>query len=251
MIDTHCHLDEYENVKEIQEKMKDYYMLTSSTNRETNEKNLKIAKQNKNIYVTVGFHPECVDSITEEDLIWLEKQLKKEKVVAIGEIGLDYYYTKENKEKQQEIFKKQIELAKKYKKTIVVHSREATEDTYNILEELDIKDLKVVLHCYSSSAEMAKKFLKFNMMFGISGVVTFKNGAKLRKVVEEIDLKYLLLETDSPYLSPEPNRGKINEPYNIYFVAMKIAEIKKIPLKTVLKTTLENAVSQFDLPINL
>jgi hydrolase, TatD family len=251
MIDTHCHLDEYEKLEEIQEKMKDYYMITSSTNRETNEKNLKIAKQNENIYVTVGFHPECVESITDEDLVWLEKQLKKDKVVAIGEIGLDYYYTKENKEKQQDIFKKQIELAKKYKKTIVVHSREATEDTYNILEELDIKDLKVVLHCYSSSVEMAKKFLKFNMMFGISGVVTFKNGTKLRKVVEEIDIKHLLLETDSPYLSPEPNRGKRNEPYNIKFVAMKIAEIKKIPLKKVLKTTLENAVSQFDLPLDL
>ena len=141
-----------------------------------------------------------------------------------------------------------MDLARKFNKPVVIHNREATNDTYEILK--NYPDLKKDIHCYSGSLEMAKNFIKINCRLGIGGVVTFKN-SKLKEVIKEIDLKYLMLETDSPFLTPEPYRGKQNEPYNIIFVANKIAEIKEISLEEVLKQTTLNAIEQFDLKINL
>ncbi len=247
MIDTHCHLETLTNIDEVVNKMGNNKMITAGTDLESNKKVLELTKKYPNVYGVIGYHPEFADNIKYEDLEFLEQHINDEKIVGIGEIGLDYYYSKENKEKQIELFKKQIKLAKKYNKTIVIHSREALEDTYNILKEEDIKDLKVVMHCYSGSKEMALRFKEFNMKFGIGGVVTFKNASKLKEVVKCLDLEDLLLETDTPYLTPEPYRGKINEPYNIIYVAKEIAKIKEIKLEKVLKETTDNAISQFDL----
>ena len=247
MIDTHCHLETLNNIDEVVNKMEGNKMITAGTDLESNKKVLELTKKYKNVYGVIGYHPEFADNIKEEDLEFLEHHINDEKIVGIGEIGLDYYYSKENKEKQIELFKKQIKLAKKYNKTIVIHSREALEDTYNILKEENIKDLKVVMHCYSGSKEMALRFKEFNMKFGIGGVVTFKNASKLKEVVKTLELSDLLLETDTPYLTPEPYRGKINEPYNIIYVAKEIAKIKEIELEKVLKETTNNAISQFDL----
>lgn len=250
MIDTHCHLEEYENLDEIIKHMEKNYMIASGVDKKTNMFVLETVKKYHNVYGVIGIHPENIHENYEEELIFVENHIKDPKIVGIGEIGLDYYYTKENIDVQKEVFKKQLLLAQKYHKTIVIHSREATLDTYNVLKELDIKE-KIVLHCYSSSKEMAFKFLEFNMMFGIGGVITFKNSQKLKEVVEHMDLSHLLLETDSPYLSPEPFRGKKNEPYNILYVARKIAEIKGIDVEEVLRVTMNNAVRQFDLPVDL
>lgn len=247
MIDTHCHLETLNNIDEVVQKMGNNKMITAGTDLESNKKVLELIKKYPNVYGVIGYHPEFADTTKEEDLEFLEKHINDEKIVGIGEIGLDYYYSKENKEKQTELFKKQIEIAKKYNKTIVIHSREALEDTYNILKEENINSLKVVMHCYSGSKEMALRFKEFNMKFGIGGVVTFKNAAKLKEVVKSLDLEDLLLETDTPYLTPEPYRGKTNEPYNIIYVAKEIAKIKEIDENLVLKITTDNAERQFDL----
>lgn len=247
MIDTHCYLEALTNIDEVVQKMDNNLMITTGTDFESNQKVLELTKKYKNIYGVIGYHPEFADIITKNDIEFLEKHIDDEKIIGVGEIGLDYYYSKNNKEKQQGLFKTQIKLAKKYKKTIVIHSRDALEDTYQILKEEDIKDLKVVMHCYSGSKEMAQKFKQFNMKFGIGGVVTFKNSSKLKEVVKSLELNDLLLETDTPYLTPEPYRGKTNEPYNIIYVAKEIAKLKEIDSDLVLKATTDNAKYQFDI----
>lgn len=250
MIDTHCHLDveDYENVEQVIDHMDGNYMIASGASMKGNDRVLELIQKYPNIYGTIGLHPDEVLTYTDQDLKVLEEHCMDPKIVGIGEIGLDYHWDKDHKKEQQELFIKQLELAKKYHKTVVIHSRDAAEDTYNILKEY-AGDLKIVLHCYSYSKEMALKFKKLGMRFGIGGVVTFKNGRHLQESVEALDLEDLLLETDSPYLTPEPFRGKKNEPYNIYYVAKKISEIKQTTLENVLKTTFKTSISQFDLDL--
>lgn len=252
-IDTHCHLthDNYEKVEELIKEIEPNIVIINGVNRETSEDAIELANRYNHVYAAIGIHPEEVSKSTFLDLDFIEKNLDNPKVVAIGEVGLDYYWYKENKEQQRNLFKKQIDLALKYNKTLIIHSREAIEDTYNILNEYHKGNnrLKFVLHCYGSSLEMAKRFLKMNVMFGIGGVLTFKNEKKLKEVVNEISLHNILLETDSPYLSPEPLRGKINTPKNIPLIANKIGEIKNIDSEKVLEITTKNAISQFDLKI--
>lgn len=247
-IDTHCHLlkEDYDNIEEIIEEMKENKIIVSGCDKNSNQQVLELIKKYPNIYGTIGFHPDEATHITDEDLWELESQLKETKIVGIGEIGLDYHWNS-NKEEQILLFEKQIGLAKKYNLPIVIHSRDAIQDTYDLLIKNNVSEMKSVMHCYSSSVEMAKKFIELGTLLGIGGVVTFKNGTKLKEVVKEIDISYLLLETDSPYLTPEPYRGKKNKPSNCFLVAQKIAEIKEIPLETVLKITTENAIQQFDL----
>ena len=248
MIDTHCHVfkEYYNNIDEVINKMQNNIIIISGTNDQDNKEVLELCKKYPNVYGTIGIHP--TEEYSPNSLKFIEENLNNEKIVGIGEIGLDYYWNKDNKEKQKEIFIKQLDLARKFNKSVVIHNREATNDTYEILK--NYPDLKKDIHCYSGSLEMAKNFIKINCRLGIGGVVTFKN-SKLKEVIKEIDLKYLMLETDSPFLTPEPYRGKQNEPYNIIFVANKIAEIKEIPLEEVLKQTTLNAIEQFDLKINL
>lgn len=247
MIDTHLHLSkkDYDNLEEVIERMQDNIMIVSGTNDETNKEVIELIDKYSNIYGVIGIHPEEVDNITENSFKIIEDNINNPKIVGIGEIGLDYYWVKDNKDKQKDLFIKQIELANKYNKTIVIHSREAINDTYNILEK-HLKT-KAVMHCYSSSLEMARKFINLGIKLGIGGVITFKNSKALKEVVENISIKDILLETDSPYLTPEPYRGKKNEPYNVIYVAKKIAEIKSIPLEEVLEITSNNAIEQFSL----
>jgi len=249
MIDTHCHLSrkDYDNLEEIIERMNENIIIVSGTNDETNKEVIELIDKYPNIYGVIGIHPEEANNYTLESLKFIEENINNPKIVGIGEIGLDYYWVKDNKDKQIDLFIKQIELANKYNKTIVIHSRDAINDTYNILKE-HLKT-KAVMHCYSSSLEMAKKFIDLGIKLGIGGVLTFKNSKVLKEVVENIDIKNILLETDSPYLTPEPYRGKKNEPYNVLYVAKKIAEIKNIELEEVLEITSKNAIEQFDIDI--
>ena len=251
MIDTHCHLfkEDYENVDEVINKMEKNIMIVAGTNLATNKEVVELCNKYNNIFGVIGIHPTEIDNQVDENIKYIIDNINNKKIIGIGEIGLDYYWNKNNKQIQKDIFIKQIELALKYNKTIVVHSREAINDTYEILKQY--KNVKKVLHCFSSSYEMALKFIDIGCMLGIGGVITFKNNSKLIDVVKNVDLKYLLLETDSPYLTPEPFRGKKNEPYNIIYVAKKIAEIKNITLEEVLKYTTNNAVVQFDLDIKI
>lgn len=252
MIDTHAHLfiNDYDNIEEVINKMENNIIIVSGTNINDNKEVIDLINKYKNVYGTIGIHPTEIDSKEEETLKFIEDNLDNKKIVGIGEIGLDYHYECD-KEKQKEIFIKQIELANKYNKTMVIHSRDAIKDTYEILKKYKKENIKIDIHCYSSSLEMAKEFIKLNGMLGIGGVLTFKNSKILKEVVENIDLKYLLLETDSPYLSPEPFRGTKNEPYNIIYVAKKIAEIKNVSLEKVLEITTNNAISQFDLNLDI
>ncbi len=249
-IDTHCHLskDDYENLEEVINEMKDNIMIVSGCNDKTNKEVIELVNKYPNIYGTIGIHPEELENISEDSYNFIINNINNPKIVGIGEIGLDYYYGNNDKELQKQVFQRQIDIAKEYNKPIVIHSREAIKDTVDILKFNNLT-INVVMHCYSSSLEVAKELVKMNVKLGIGGVLTFKNSSKLKEVVENIDLKYLLLETDSPYLSPEPFRGKQNRPYNCYYVAEKIAEIKDIPLDDVLRITTNNAIEQFDLHI--
>ena len=253
MIDTHCHIlkEDYDNQEEVIKNMKDSIIIVSGASPKDTDEIIELIEKYINIYGTIGIHPEFADTYKNEDINKIEKYLTHPKIVGIGEIGLDYHYGEEDKEKQKELFIKQIKLANKYNKTIVIHSRDAKEDTYNIIEKYKNKETKCNMHCYSYDLEMAKKITKNDITLGIGGILTFKNEKKIKEIVKEIDLKYLLLETDSPYLTPEPFRGKKNEPQNIKYVAKKISELKEIDEEIVLKETTNNAIRQFNLKIEV
>ena len=245
-VDTHCHLDSREcnDIEQVIKNVENNIIIVSGYDDDSNKEVIDLIEKYPNVYGTIGIHPSEVKT---SNLSIIEKYVNHPKVVGIGEIGLDYHYGKDDKELQIDYFKKQIEIARKNNKTVVIHSRDAALDTLEIIAENP--DVNYVMHCYSYSLEMAKQLLKYHVKFGIGGVLTFKNSKELKKVVESIPLEYLLLETDSPWLSPEPFRGQKNEPKNVILVAQKIAEIKNISLEIVLKITTQNAMCQFNLNI--
>ena len=249
LIDTHCHLEkkEYDDLDSIIKNM-DGYMIASGYNDLSNLEVIELVNKYDNVYGVIGLHPEEVDNVTKDSFKIIEDNINNPKILGIGEIGLDYYYVKENKIKQIDLFKKQIEVAEKYNKPIVVHSRDAAQDTYNILKDVKVK---CDIHCFSYSYEMACEFVKLGFRLGIGGVLTFKNSKNLKEIVEKLDIDNFLLETDSPYLSPVPLRGKKNIPSNCLYVAQKIAEIKGMDVNVVINKLNINAIEQFDLDIKL
>ena len=242
LIDTHCHLNKeyYENVNTvIKEAVSDNveYLIVSSCNPENWEENINLINKYKNIYLNISLHPEYGNEEIDYDL-YLE-QMKKiikynSKIIAIGEIGLDYHYDNTNKDRQKDLFIKQIMLAKEYKLPIVVHTRDATKDTIDILKKFNIKG---IIHCFSGSLETAREYINMGFYLGIGGVVTFKN-SKLKDVIKEIGLDSIVLETDSPYLSPI--RGNKNFPKNIKIIAEYIASLLNISVEEVSKKTTLN-----------
>ncbi len=247
LIDTHCHLSysDYESLDAVIKNM-DGLMIASGCDDKTNNEVIDIVNKYDNVYGTLGIHPENLNDITLESFKNIIDNLNNPKIVGIGEIGLDYHYTKDNVEYQKEVFKKQLDIAKKYNMPVVIHSRDAIKDTYDILKEYNIKGS---IHCFSSSLDMAKKFIKLGYKIGIGGVLTFKNSEKLKDIVRNISLNDILIETDSPYLAPEPLRGQRNNPSNVYLVAKKISELKNIDIDIVIKQTFENACELFDLKL--
>lgn len=214
---------------------------------ESTAKSLVLAEKYDYIYAAVGVHPSDSKELNEENFTWLKEQAAKEKVVAIGEIGLDYYWDKEPvvQECQRMWFKQQINLAKLQELPVIIHSRDAASDTMEIMKEAYELGVKGVIHCYSYSKEMALEYVKMGYYIGIGGVVTFKNAHKLKEVVKGIPLEYILLETDCPYMAPEPYRGKRNNSSYLPYVAEKIAEIKEIPVEEVEHVTWQNAEKLF------
>ena len=207
---------------------------------ETTKTTLELAAKYDYIYAAVGVHPSDISGLNEETFAWLKEQASLPKTVAIGEIGLDYYWDKENRDLQKMWFIRQLELARQLDLPVIIHSREAAADTMEIMKQY-AGELSGVIHCFSYSPEQAKEYVKMGFYLGIGGVVTFKNAKKLKEVVQEIPLESLVLETDSPYLAPVPNRGKRNSSLNLVYVAEEIAGLKGISYEEVVRQTTENA----------
>lgn len=199
------------------------------------------------IYGAIGVHPDEVGELDEEKMKRMEQLLAREKMVAVGEIGLDYYWDKEPEiqAKQRYWFVRQLALAQQADLPVIIHSRDAAEDTMKIMEKAYEDGIKGVIHCYSYSPEMAQEYVKMGYFIGVGGVVTFKNAKKLVKTVETIPLSSIVLETDCPYMAPEPHRGTRNDSRNIPYVIAKIAEIKGVSVEEVEQTTRENAFALF------
>ena len=251
LFDTHAHLnaDQYnEDLTEVIERALAEgvsRIVVVGFDRPTIEKAMELAEQYEFIYASVGWHPVDAIDMKDEDLLWIEELASHPKVVALGEMGLDYYWDKSPKDIQQQVFRKQIQLAKKVKLPIIIHNRDATADIVEILKEEGASEVGGIMHCFSGSPETARECIAMNFYISLGGPVTFKNARKPKEVAEAIPLDKLLIETDCPYLAPHPYRGKRNEPSYVKLVAEQIAEIKQISLEDVAKATTENAKKIF------
>lgn len=247
-IDTHCHISKnyYDDINEVITDSKNNGLekiIISCCEVDDIEESLNIINSYDNVYATFGYHPDQIDKVCDEDLKRLETLIKtNQKIVGIGEIGLDYHYGTD-KEKQKRLFKEQLKIAQRLNLPVVIHSRDATKDTIDILKMYNVSG---VIHCFSGSLETANIYISMGYKLGIGGVLTFKN-SKLYKVIENINLENIVLETDSPYLTPEPYRGKTNSSKYIPIIAKKLAEVKKVSIEEVAKITTNNAYLIFDL----
>lgn len=247
-IDTHCHItgNDYSDIPFLIGKIRDSgvsKIIVNGTDMESNKEVLELVRKYDIVYGAIGFHPTELDKFCEDDLLWLDEHIDDEKIVALGEIGLDYHYDNTGREKEIDIFKKQLEIAKKHNKPVIVHTRDAIQDTYDILSKYELRGS---IHCFSGSLEMAREFVKLGYLIGVGGVVTFKNAKNIINVIENIDLEYILLETDAPYLTPEPFRKYKNDSSYIPVIAKKIADIKMANVEEVASITMKNSCSLFD-----
>jgi hypothetical protein len=250
IVDSHSHIDDEkfdidrEEVVSLFDENKIDFIVDPASDVKSSEKIVEIVKKFSRVYGAVGIHPHEVEDITDDDLKKIYNLSFSNKIVAIGEIGLDYYYDNSPREKQKEIFRKQLEIAKKRNLPVIIHTREAMQDTFDILSEFK-GDITGVMHCYTGSFEMAEKFINLGFYISISGVVTFKNATNVREMAKKIKLDNLLIETDSPYLTPEPNRGKRNESKFVWLVAQKLSELKNIEINNLIYNTNSNARNLF------
>lgn len=247
-IDVHCHLDSnyYNDIDKVINNAKKNNvnkLIYNGCNKKSNKEVIKLINKYDSVYGAVGYHPTELNDVNEKDYELLESLLSNKKIVAIGEIGLDYHYPDTNKEKQKYAFRRQLELAEKHNIPVIVHSRDAIQDTFDIMSEYNIKG---VIHCFSGSVEMAKEFIKKGFLISVGGIITFKNAKNIIEVIKNIDLSYILLETDSPYLTPEPFRKEQNEPMYIPIIASKIAYILNVSIEEVSSKTTDNAKRLFD-----
>ena len=250
-IDSHSHLDDKRFdgdrdilIKSLKENKVDL-AINIGADLETSINSVNLADKYDHIYATVGVHPHSASEVTLDTLNQFREMAKNKKVVAIGEIGLDFYYDNSPRDLQRKWFKEQLKLAKELKLPVVIHSRDATKETYDTIKEAQDGTLKGVMHCFSGSMEMAIEYIKLGFYISIGGPVTFKNARVVREVAEAVPLDKLLIETDCPYLTPEPYRGKRNEPMFVKYVAEKIAEIKKISVKELASHTSRNTKELF------
>lgn len=246
-IDTHCHLskEDYDDIDKVIMEDKEAEVdkiVVSGCSREAIDEVMSFKDKYDMVYVTIGYHPEYADSVRKEDLDYLKSLLGEKKIIGIGEIGLDYHYTKDNKDKQIWLFEEQLKIAENFNLPVVIHSRDATQDTINTLKKYNVKG---IIHCFSGSLETAKIYIFMGFLLGIGGVVTFKN-SKLKDVVKEIPIDSIVLETDSPYLTPVPYRGKVNSSKYLEYIAKFIAEVKNISVEELAEITSKNASSLFD-----
>ena len=252
IFETHAHYDDEqfdEDRRELLESMAAGgvgTIVNVSATYESCQKVVDMVQEYPFMYAAVGVHPDNVGSLNEETFADMKKLFQKDKVVAVGEIGLDYYWDNESHELQKEWFIRQLDLARELDLPVLIHSRDAAADTMEIMKE-HAQGLDGVIHCYSYSKEMAKEYVKMGFYIGVGGVVTFKNGRRLKETVEEIPLESILLETDCPYLAPEPYRGKRNNSMYIKYVAKEIARLKGTTYEEVVAQTEENARKMYRL----
>jgi len=262
LFDSHAHLNseryegERDKIAEAVEKSDVAYMMDIGYDLESSVMAVEHARKYSWCYAAVGCHPHDTKTMDETTLAMFRALAKKPKVKAIGEIGLDYYYNHSEKEVQQYWFRRQVQLALELDMPIVIHDRDANEDVMSILKEEGVfsrqrtetlGDAKLLMHCFSGSRELARQYVKLGATISVAGPVTYKNARKSIEVVEEIPLEHLLIETDSPYLTPEPFRGKRNEPANVEYTARKVAEIKGISYEEAARITCENAKRFYDI----
>lgn len=221
------------------------YVVNIGSNIETSKNTIELTKKYSHVYGAVGVHPNETGELNEDNFLVLKQMAEEPKVVAIGEIGLDYYWKEPEAKIQKEWFHRQMSLAKELKLPIVIHSRDAAKDTIDMMNGAGGKEIGGVIHCYSYSLETAKTFLNMGFYLGIGGVVTFKNAKKIKEVVEYTPLERILLETDCPYLAPEPFRGKRNSSLNIPYIIKEIARIKNVDCETVAAITMENGKAMY------
>lgn len=255
LFDSHCHLDDEKFNEDRDQLIQNLQnqniekLVSAGYDISSSKKAIELAKKYSFIYATCGISPNDVP----EDIFEIENLLKQieqfanyEKIVAIGEIGLDYYWNKENKQIQKELFIKQIQLANKLNLPIVIHTREAVQDTLEILKKYPVKNLGV-FHCCPLNRELVKEALKLGYYISFAGPITFKNSKNADEIISLVPNEKILIETDSPYLSPEPNRGKRNNPANVKFTAQKIADVRQVTLEEIAKITYDNACKIFSI----
>lgn len=246
--DTHCHLykEYYEDLDEIIDKIENSKIsrvINNGCDDKSNKEVLESIGKYSLMYGALGIHPESADTYTQSDLDFVREHIHDDKVVAIGEIGLDYYWTKENKDKQIELFESQLKLAEDVNKPVIIHSRDATLDTIEILKKYRVRG---VIHSFSGSYETACIYIKMGFLLGINGVVTFKN-CNLKEVIERLDLSNIVLETDSPYLTPVPYRGQKNDSTHVEDIANFICDIKGVSMEDLALVTNDNVKRIFDI----
>ncbi|HCC06537.1 MAG TPA: hydrolase TatD [Clostridiales bacterium] len=253
IFDTHAHYDDgryNEDRDQLLGNLKDSgveLVVNCGVDIKSSTRSIKLAEKYNFIYASVGVHPHDVKSLKDEDIQVLKELAYNKRVVAIGEIGLDYYYEHSERELQKVWFDTQMKLARELNLPVIIHSRDASEETFEIIKQNNYQGLKGVIHAYSQSLEMAYEYINMGFYIGIGGVITFKNAKKLVEVVSNISIDNIVLETDCPYMTPEPNRGKRNDSTNLKYVVSKISNIKGISEEEVIKITTDNGKKLFSI----
>jgi TatD DNase family protein len=251
IIETHAHLDSSQYNEDRDSVINNCiladikYIINPAVNFKSCQDVLNLAAKYEFFYICLGIHPHDSKEYTDNIMIEIEKMLGNKKVIGVGEIGLDYHYNYSPKDKQKEVFREFLKLAKKYKIPVVIHNRESDNDMLNILESEMNENLKGQLHCFSSDIDFAKRILEYNFFISFTGSITFSN--RYNEVVNQVPIEKMLLETDSPYMSPVPHRGKRNDPTRLIYIIEKIAEIKNLDASQVIEITYSNAINLFNL----
>ncbi len=249
--DSHAHIysEYYDDISKVLSRAKEKNIgriINNGVDNKTNKEVLSTIEEFPEIYGAIGIHPEHVHEYSIDDINFIIDNLNNPKIVAIGEIGLDYHYEKESKEAQIKLFERQLAIAEQYNMPVVIHSREATQDTIDTLKKYHVKG---VIHSFSGSKEVANIYIKMGFLLGINGVITFKN-SNIKDVYKDIPLENIILETDSPYLTPHPYRGEKNEPSYIYDIANFVADLKQVPIDKLAEQTNKNIKKMFSKIIN-
>lgn len=251
IFESHAHYDDdafAEDREQLLESMREHgvgFIMNAGSDMDSCRRILELIERYPDLYGAMGVHPSETGELTEEDILWLARQCEHDKIKAIGEIGLDYYWDTPEREIQKRWFIRQLELARQTELPVIIHSRDAAKDTLDILKAEHDEETGGVIHCFSYGIEMAREYLSMGFYIGIGGVITYKNAKKLKEAAAYIPLDRILLETDSPYLAPVPNRGKRNSSLNLPYIAAAIAEIKGISCEEVMQTTCDNAKTLF------
>ena len=251
IFESHAHYDDEvfdEDREELLASLKEHgieWVINIGASLQNCRNTLQLMEQYPFIYGAMGVHPSETGELNEENFAWLREQCSVDKVVAVGEIGLDYHWNDPGPQIQKLWFERQLELAREVNLPVIIHSRDAAKDTLDIMHTLHAEEMEGVIHCFSYSKEIAREYLEMGYHFGIGGVITFQNAKKLKEAVEYIPMDRILLETDSPYLAPEPHRGTRNSSLNLPYVAQEIAALKGISYEEVVEITAENAKRLF------